>query len=97
MSFSNECKVDFLDSAPTWIDMPRLRSDDINTIKTESCTIQLDRVNTTIDPISVIGDKVNFKTESMEIGRWYPFNYQSKEHLAVRTSEKIIDIYRVKK
>ena len=49
------------------------------------------------DPITVSDGKANFNKEVMELGKWYPFEYKDETYLAVKTSDKIIDIYKVRK
>ena len=43
-----------------------------------------------------IDDKVTFNKDMMSDGEWYPFSYNDKEYLAVKTNNTI-DIYRIKK
>jgi hypothetical protein len=48
-------------------------------------------------PIIVDDTGVNFNESMMEEERWYPFSYNNETYLAVKTSRKTIDIYKVKK
>jgi hypothetical protein len=48
-------------------------------------------------PIIVDDTGVNFNESMMEEGRWYPFLYNNETYLAVKTSKKTINIYKVKR
>ena len=50
-----------------------------------------------LNPIIVDGTKVSFNKDVMEMGKWYPFSYKNENYLAVKTSDTVIDIYKVKK
>jgi hypothetical protein len=48
-------------------------------------------------PPITVDDKVNFNTSIMRVDMWYPFSYRNEKYLAVKTSEKTVEIYKVKK
>lgn len=48
-------------------------------------------------PISVKGEAVNLNEDLMELNKWYPFSYKGQKHLAVKISDKVVDIYKVRK
>lgn len=50
-----------------------------------------------LNPVTVQGTKVKFDMESMVVGNWYPFIYKGHEHLVVKRSQTVVDIYRVSK
>ena len=81
-----ECKI----KAPD-VSTQRLKS----TLSSGEIYSSLFSVN--LDPITVEGTKVNFNKDMMEVDKWYPFSYKNETYLAVRFSDTVIDIYRVKK
>jgi hypothetical protein len=87
ISSSFDCKVNYPDIPVVRMDMPQLRSDEVSTT---TCSVGL-------NPIFVGEKQVDFNMQIMEIGKWYPFSHNSKEYLAVKVSNKTVDIYRVKK
>ena len=56
----------------------------------------INNISVDINPVSVDG-KVTFNREAMVKNQFYPYSYQGKDYLVVKSSENAIDIYRMKK
>jgi hypothetical protein len=50
-----------------------------------------------LSPAVTVDDKVNFNRNAMETGTYYPFSYRNQKYLATKSSDKIIEIYKIKK
>lgn len=50
-----------------------------------------------LSPPVTVDEKVNFNKDVMKAETWYPFIYKNNRYLAVKTSDKTIEIYKVKK
>jgi len=78
------------------ITAPKIISITYKSPQLTSAKIQAKRFLTDLYPVSIEGTKVNFNKDMMEEGKLYPFSYKKGKYFAVRTSDTVIDIYKIK-
>jgi hypothetical protein len=48
------------------------------------------------NPVVVKGDEIKIYGESIQLKKYYPFDYKGKKHLLYRPSKNVTEIYKVK-
>lgn len=65
-------------------------------LKDVSIETNCENFSISLSPI-IVNDEVIFNKDLMKEGIGYPFSYKNNEYLAVKTSDKTIEIYKIKK
>lgn len=50
----------------------------------------------TVKPVTEEADGIHFHPKTMIIGQYYPFKFKKKEYLLKKSSDNVIDIYKIK-
>ena len=76
------------------IDIPRYEAPWKTTARTDVDGTSYLRINP-LSPVTVADGKVTVNSDSMVLDKCYSFDYNGQPYLAIRTSDTVIDIYRV--